>query len=40
MMVCSKDEFTRTDELISHIEFIELASLPDFQREFAKNMRF
>ena len=40
MMVCSKDEFTRTDELISHIEFIELASLPDFQRKFAKNMRF
>lgn len=40
MMVCSKDEFTRTDELISHIEFIELASLPDFQHEFAKNMRF
>ena len=40
MMVCSKDEFTRTDELISHIEFIELANLPDFQHEFAKNMRF
>ncbi len=40
MMACSKDEFARTDELISHIEFIELASLPDFQREFAKNMRF
>ena len=40
MMACSKDEFARTDELISHIEFIELASLPDFQREFAKNLRF
>ena len=40
MMACSKEEFARTDELISHIEFIELASLPDFQREFAKNMRF
>ena len=40
MMACSKDEFARTDALISHIEFIELASLPDFQREFAKNMRF
>lgn len=40
MMACSKDEFARTDELLSHIEFIELASLPDFQREFAKNLRF
>ena len=40
MMACSKEEFARTDKLISHIEFIELASLPDFQREFAKNMRF
>ena len=40
MMACSKEEFARTDELISHIEFIELAALPDFQREFAKNMRF
>ena len=40
MMACSKEEFSRTDALISHIEFIELASLPDFQREFAKNMRF
>lgn len=40
MMACSQEEFSRTDELISRIEFIELASLPDFQREFAKNMRF
>lgn len=40
MMACSKEEFARTDELVSHIEFVELASLPDFQHEFAKNMRF
>ena len=40
MMACSKEEFARTNELISHIKFIELASLLDFQREFAKNMRF
>lgn len=40
MMACSKEEFARTDELIAQIEFIELASLPGFQREFAKNMRF
>ena len=40
LMACSKEEFARTDELISKIEFIELASLPDFQRAFAKHMRF
>lgn len=40
MLACSRQELARTDALIGHIEFIELASLPDFQREFASNMRF
>lgn len=40
MMACSKDKLARTDKLISHIEFTELESLSDFQREFAKNMWF
>ena len=40
MLACSRQELARTDALIGHIEFIELASLPDFRREFASNMRF
>ena len=40
MMACSKQEFARTDALIAQTEFIELAAVPDFQHEFARNMRF
>lgn len=40
MMACSKTEFARTDALIAQIQFVELASQPDFQRVFAKHMRF
>lgn len=32
--------FAETDELLSRIEFLELASVPGFQRCFAENMRF
>lgn len=40
LMACNKEEFARTQELIERIEFLELASLPKFQRTFARNMRF
>ncbi len=40
LLACSQEELNRTDQLIRHIDFLELASLPDFQHEFAKNMRF
>ena len=40
LMACNKEEFARTQELIKRIEFLELASLPKFQRTFARNMRF
>lgn len=40
MLACSQEELKRTDSLIQQIEFLELASLPDFQIEFAKGMRF
>ena len=40
MMACSKKEFDLAGKLAEKIKFIELAALPDFQHEFAKNMRF
>ena len=40
LMACNKEEFARTQELVERIEFLELASLPKFQRTFARNMRF
>ena len=40
LMACNKEEFARTQELMERIEFLELASLPKFQRTFARNMRF
>ena len=40
LMACNKEEFARTQELFERIEFLELASLPKFQRTFARNMRF
>ncbi len=36
--VLSQEEFYRTQDLIQKIEFIELASIPHFQRVFAKQM--
>ena len=40
LMACNKEEFARTQELVERIDFLELASLPKFQRTFARNMRF
>ena len=39
-MAKNRQEFARTDALCRKIEFLELASLPEFQHEFARNMRF
>lgn len=40
MMALNKEEFWKTRTLLERIEFIELASLPAFQRTFAKCMNF
>ena len=40
LLACNQEELALTNQLINRIAFLELASLPDFQREFAKNMRF
>ena len=40
MMVCDQALFQAAGEAIEHIEFLELASLPEFQRVFASQMRF
>lgn len=40
MLACSDRELTRSERLLHEIRFIELAALPEFQRCFAKNMRF
>ena len=40
LAACSRREFARTDELVKKIQFLELASLPDFRHKFAMNMRF
>ena len=34
----SRKAFEHTQELVHEIEFLELASLPDFQHEFARGM--
>lgn len=39
-MACSKEAFRQSERVLKRIEFLELGSLPDFQREFAKQMRF
>lgn len=38
MLACDQKELAYTDRLLERIEFLELASLPGFQRCFAKNM--
>lgn len=40
MMALNHQEFRRTQQLLDKIEFIELASLPAFQKTFAKCMNF
>lgn len=40
LLACSRDELSRTQTLVGQIEFLELANVPGFQREFAKQMRF
>lgn len=40
MMVCDQALFQAAGEAVEHIEFLELASLPEFQRVFASQMRF
>ena len=39
-MALSRAEFERTDELLTKIEFIELANLPEFMVCFARHMGF
>lgn len=39
-MALSREEFKRTDELLKHIEFVELANLPEFMGCFARHMGF
>ena len=38
MLACSKAELEQADRLVSKIEFLELAKLPEFQKTFAKCM--
>lgn len=40
MLACSEQELEHVQQLVSKIEFMELASVPGFQRSFARNMRF
>ena len=40
MLACDKDLLTLTQALAGKIEFLELASLPEFSRTFAKSMNF
>lgn len=40
MLACSEQEMEHAQQLVSKIEFMELASVPEFQRCFARNMRF
>lgn len=40
LLACDLDELTRAQTLAQEIEFLELANVPGFQREFAKQMRF
>lgn len=40
ILACDSDALAHAQRLTDEIFFLELASLPDFQRSFAKNMRF
>lgn len=40
MMVCDKDQLLLAQHLTERIEFLELASLPEFPKTFAKSMNF
>lgn len=40
MLACDQDHLPLTQELTERIEFLELASLPEFPRTFAKSMNF
>lgn len=39
-MVCDPSLFESTNELVQHIDFIELGDLPGFMKSFAKHMNF
>ena len=40
MLACTPQTLTLAQELVKEVEFVELASVPGFQRCFAQNMRF
>lgn len=40
LLVCSKQQQELADQLVKEIEFLELASLPEFQRTFGKQTNF
>jgi len=40
MLACDKNLLPLTQALAGKIEFLELASLPEFSRTFAKSMNF
>lgn len=40
LMACSNQAFTHADDLVSSVESLELAALPDWARCFAQSMRF
>lgn len=40
LLACNDQALYMAQELITQVEFIELASAPNFQRRFARNMRF
>lgn len=40
LLACDPGEADHAQRLVSRIQFLELASIPDFQRCFARNMRF
>lgn len=40
VLACCPDPLTVANSVVTGTEFLELASLPEFQRCFAKNMRF
>lgn len=40
LLACDRDALALSQELRERIEFLELASLPDFPRIFAKSMNF
>jgi len=40
LLACDTKQFLFTEQLVSRVEFLELATVPGFQRSFAKNMRF